>query len=171
MARVRGAQRRSRVRSRDHRERSRARQVTALSVTVPVPVTSVVRTVRYSYPLSIQRQRRVVRTTLRTLPVIYRMQRVRVIIPRHLPLVGASYVSVVNGRKTIHSRRQTIALLQQENNRRRYLEGKHKRRSARNGQLESFDRDRLGIVAEAARRGLSPEKIADAALVSRGLDG
>lgn len=167
MARKRRGSRASR--SRDHRTRQIDRRLTALTVTIPVPVTHQVRTVHYTYPLQLQRQRRVIRTVLRTLPIRYTMRKVTILVPQHLPHLAASYVSLRPGQRNIHSHRQTAALLSTEQNRRRYVERKTKRRKARNGQLESPGSTRLGLVAEAVRRGLPPETIADAALVARGI--
>lgn len=125
----------------------------------------------YAYPSQIQRSRRVSRKQLRPLPVRYRLARVAVRVPRTLPLVKNSYVSLDRyGRLTRHSRRQLVAAMATENNRRRYLEGKRRHRRANHGQLDSPLRDRLGIVAEAHRRGMSIEAIADAALVARGYE-
>jgi hypothetical protein len=142
-----------------------------ITVTVPVPVNVRARTVSYTYPQQIQRSRRVVRRQLSPLQTRYVMRRVRVVLPRHLPVVRGSYVSIDrNGRLNNHSRRQLEALLAVENNRRRYRERKWRGRKARNGQLESAGSTHAGLVAEAVRRGLSAETIQDAAMVARALE-
>lgn len=100
------------------------------------------------------------------------MTRVHVRIPHHLPIVPASYVTIDRKRRlNIHSKRRTLSKLLTESNVRRYNERKGRKRQARNGQLESINSDRLGIVAEAHHRNLNVNRIADAALVSRALGG
>lgn len=175
MAKKRGGSRRSsRTRGRSHSRPSEVQYDGRLSrtvtVVVPLPVTRRVRSVSYTYPNQIIRSNRVIRRPLRPLPVRYAMRRVRVVLPHHLPVVRGSYVSIDRyGRLNTHSRRQLEKILIMENNRRRYLEGKRRHRSGRDGQLESPGSTHLGIVAEAVRRNLSPEAIQDAAMVARAL--
>lgn len=140
-----------------------------LYIRIPVPVSLRVRTVSYPYPSQQQRLRRTIVKPLTPLREPYRMRTIKVRSPRTLPVVAGSYVTVRPHRLTIHSKRQTKNLLEREYNRRRYSERKDRRRMARNGQLDSLRSDPYGLVAEAARRGLSPERIADAALVARSL--
>lgn len=140
-------------------------------VTVPLPVTLRVRRVSYAYPIQRQRMRRSIRVALAPLRTRYELRRVAVRMPRRLPALAGSYVSVRPGRLTIHSKRQLRRLMEFEYNRYRESERKGRRRKGRNGQLESIRRDRLGIVAEAVRRGMSASSIADAAMVSRALGG
>lgn len=140
-------------------------------VRVPLPVTLRVRRVSYAYPTPRQRFRRSIRVPLVVPRERYLMRRVAVRLPAVLPVVPGSYVSTRPGRLTIHSRRQFRRLMEREFNRPRERERKGRRRQGRNGQLESVRSDRLGIVAEAVRRGLSAAGVADAAMVSRALGG
>lgn len=151
---------------------SSTRYPTTVYVTVPVPSYLRTRTVSYTYPYQYSRARRVVRVPLVVRPTRYELRRIAVRVPRHLPLVKPSYVSLVRGRLNIHSRRQTRVLIQKgEFNRARNEERKGRRRQARNGQLDSVRSDRHGIIAAANAMGLSPQRIADAAMVSRAVGG
>lgn len=138
-------------------------------VNVPLPNLLRVRRVSYTYPSVRQRARRAIRVSLVAPSGRFRMRRVAVRVPAHLPLVPPSYVSVRPGRLTVHSRRQLARLMEREYNRPRERERKGRRREAHNGQLESLRSDRFGIVGEAVRRGLGAGAVADAAMVSRAL--
>lgn len=144
---------------------------TAVVVTTPVPRSLSARTVNYAYPSPMSRARRVVRQALyRGAPRPgYVLRRFVVLLPHHLPRVARSYVSFRPGILNIHSRRQARRLLDREYNRRRYFEKKPNRRKGRNGQLESVRGDRLGLISEAVNRGYGPERVADAAMLSRAL--
>lgn len=142
-----------------------------ITVRVPLPVSMPrARTVSYPYPSQRQLNNRVIRIPLLPPRQRFVVRQVKVRLPHFLPALGGSYVSVVPGRLNIHSRRQTKRLLEREFNRRRYEEHKTRSRKARHGQLESVRKDRFGILAEAARRGLGARAMADAALVSRALE-
>lgn len=167
--------RRSSARSLPMVRSTNTRLTRTISVVVPVP-RSVARRARrvtyaYKFPRPLTRERRVVRVPYfvpreRFVPV-----RVRLLVPRYLPLVASSYVSMTDSGQAIHSRRQIRRLLQREFNRRRYEEHKSNRRKARNGQLESVRSDRLGMLGYAARSGFGPRRMADVAMVSRALGG
>lgn len=124
----------------------------------------------YPYPSQIQKRGRVVRVPLalrreRFVPVT-----VAIRMPRQLPVVRGSYVSLSRNRINIHSRKQVERLEDaQERNRRRYVERKGNHRKARYGQIDSRGAAHLGIVAESFKRGNSIDQIADAALVARAL--
>lgn len=141
-----------------------------IAVTVPYPVSAKLsRTVTYPYPKQIQRTSKVVRVELYPRKQFYRLAKVTVRMPRALPIVRGSYVSIDRNRLNIHSKRQLRRLLDAEYNRRRYNEHKSNRRKARNGQLDSVRSDRLGMLAEAQQRGWSARRLADVAMVSRAL--
>lgn len=124
----------------------------------------------YPYPNQLQKRGRVIRLALRPSRVPYVKAKVRIRLPRQLPLVRGSYVSLTGDRLNIHSYRQVKGLINaQEFNRRRYSEYKRNHRKASHGQLDSRGSQRLGLVANASRRGYSIDKIADAALVARAL--
>lgn len=145
--------------------------ILAVPVYVPRPMAYKVRREIYSYRKPFQRQMvsRVVRRELKRKSVPYTLVKVKVRIPRHLPLVKRSYVSVDRNRINIYSARQVERLLDREFNRRRYSEHKRRRRRASDGQLESRGADRHGLVAEAVRRGGSVDAVADAAMIARAL--
>lgn len=145
-----------------------------LSVDVLMPRSLAARTRReiYPYPFPEQRQlpSRVIRQRLSAPrePVV--RTRVRIRLPRHLPLVRGSYVSIRKGVLNVHSSRQLAAAVSRgELNRRRYQERKRHRRRAHHGQLDSPGAGRFGLVGLASRRGRSVGRIADAALVARAL--
>lgn len=153
--------------------RSNRTRYSTVYVNVPVPSYLRTRTVSYSYPKQVSRARRVIRRPLLVnRNTRYELRRIAVRVPRHLPLVKPSYVSLSRGRLTIHSKRQLHALMEKgEFNRERRSERKDRGRKARNGQLDSVVSDRFGILGESLRRGFSAAGLADAALVSRGLGG
>jgi hypothetical protein len=152
--------------------RKRRSSPTSITVNVPVPVNSTVRTVRYSRPYQIQRNTKTVRFALSPVkPRAFVMRKVKVQLPRHLPSLAGSYVSVRRGKVNIHSRRQLRRLMEREYNRRRYQEHKTSRRHARDGQLSSMRSDPTGIVSAAASRGASIRQLGDAALVARAIIG
>lgn len=161
-----------------------------IAVTVPYPVSRpLVRTVNYTYPLQRQLVKRTIRVPLvakviahgsKSRPAVtpgwtgYRMRRIKIQVPAHLPLVKGSYVSTELDRRgqprlSIHSARRLERLMHRENNRRRYQENKSNHRKYRNGQLDSVRGDKLGMIAHAVLRGYSPRVIADTAMVSRAL--
>lgn len=173
--------------SREVRNYRRPRTRT-IAVTVPYPVSRpLVRTVNYTYPLQRQHVKKTIRIPLavvhtqsvqrpRSTPswTGYKMRRIRVTVPAHLPLVRGSYVSTELDRSgkprlSIHSARRLERVMQRENNRRRYQENKSNHRKYRNGQLDSVKGDKLGMIANAVLRGYSPRVIADTAMVSRAL--
>lgn len=170
MARRRGGTRRYRGRART-RPYGTSVNGPPIEVTIPVPVNARFRTVEYRYPEQIQRARRVVRRSLRTLPVRYVLRTVRVLgTPRIPPSVRGSYVTLDRyGRLNIHSRKQWKGVMVTELDRRRYLEGKKNYKKHSHGQLDSRGADYLGIVAAAHKMGLSNERIMDAAMVARSL--
>lgn len=143
--------------------------VRRVTVVVPMPVGLRPRIAYYKYPMPRQRLRRVIRQPLGRRGR-YALRKVSVVVPRTLPTVRGSYVSVDRyNRLNIHSHRQLRAVLEREYNRARNSEDKRSRRSARNGQLESVRADRAGIIGAASSMGLGAASIADAALVSRAL--
>lgn len=146
------------------------------TLTVPVylprPVALRARREVYTYPYPSQRRlkARTIRLRLRRshAPLVY--TKVRIKMPRRLPLARGSYVSITDKWLNIHSRKQHAkALSRYELNRRRYTEGKSNRRKGRHGQLDSPGADAFGSVAEAARRGLGVNRLADAAMVARAI--
>lgn len=146
-----------------------------LQVYLPSSVSKIVRREVYPYPYPSQRQLRgrVIRHKLRRQRERMVRTTVRVRVPAGLPLARPSYVSVERDRLNIHSRKQTRKQNSpMSKNRRRYSHGyrekDHKRR-ARYGQLDSPGATRFGSVAEAARRGQSIDRIAEAALASRAI--
>lgn len=155
----------------------RHEKILAVKVYLPRPVARMARreVYTYPYPRQLQKRRHVIRMSLlgslgssraEMVPV-----KVRIRVPRYLPLVRGSYVSLGRGRLNIHSYHQLRRLYELEKNRRRYSEGKGNRRKARYGQLDSPGSTRFGSVAEAQRRGLSIDRIADHALVARAILG
>lgn len=95
---------------------------------------------------------------------------VRIRLPRFLPMVYGSYVSLTDDTLNIHSENQLRRLQDaQEFNRRRYVEHKGNHRQGRNGQLDSPGSRRFGSVAEAVRRGRSIAEIADAGMAARAI--
>lgn len=126
----------------------------------------------YPYPMPLQKKRRVIRIPLRLPRERMVLTKVRIRLPRRVPVAAGSYVSLSRGRLNIHSQNQLRRLYANgELNRRRYQERKSHRRMARYNQLNSPGATRSGGVAEAARRGLSIDRIADHALASRALFG
>lgn len=148
------------------------RSLLTVQTYLPLSVARRVRNKVYTYPLPVQRSLagRVIR--YRLLPPTGRMVRtkVRIRLPRILPRVRGSYVSLRRGRLNIHSRKQLhAALARGEVNQRRYQEHKTHRRHARNGQLDSPGARAFGSVSHALGRGWSIGKIADAALAARAI--
>lgn len=124
----------------------------------------------YPYPKPLQKRGRTIRLSLRRRSGPLVKATVAISLPRQLPVVRGSYVSLGRNRLNIHSRNQVRKVLDaQEFNRRRYVERKGNVRKARYGQLESRGSRRFGLVAAALRRGDSIDKIADAALVARAI--
>lgn len=153
--------------------RPRFGTVLAVPALLPRPVALRARREVYSYPFPSQkrRARRAIRLSLRVHgrhPYVHTMVRIR--LPRTLPLVSSSYVSFTPTRLNIHSARQLRNVVdRRELNRYRYLEKKSHRRRARYGQLDSPGADAFGSVAASAARGLSVQRVADAALVARAI--
>lgn len=145
----------------------------SIVVTVPVPVSVArrARTVIYPYPVQRQLRRRVIRMPFYSPRERFVVKRVKVLLPRVLPALGASYVSVTDSGMAIHSLNQTVRLMDREFNRRRYQEHKSRQRKARNGQLSSVRADRLGMLGFAARAGFDARRMAEVAMVSRALGG
>lgn len=142
-----------------------------LEVFLPRPVALRARREIYPYPYPLQKRlkSRVIRHRLWTKGPMVKAK-VRVRLPRKLPLVRGSYVSLDRGRLNIHSRRQHELLIERrELNRLRKEETKGGRRKARYGQLDSPGATGFGSVAEGYRRGHSVGRIADAALVARAI--
>lgn len=139
---------------------------------LPVPVAKVARTKIYSYPYP--KQVRLKHRTIRV-PLIRRRNLVKtkiaIRLPRRLPLVRGSYVSLADGRLNIHSKYKLERMINhaREFNTRRYSEHKANKRKARYGQLDSGGSQRFGSVAEAYRRGNTIDKIAEAALAVRAI--
>lgn len=158
------------------RRKSKGRHVGARStvnVTIDVPVQYANRFpsfLRAPAPYSRQRRRGVV--SVQTTPFAKTVRRrFRVSVPRHSP--RPSYVAVDRrGRVRIYSRAKTKRLLVREMNRKRYAENKVGRRRARKSvaYLGSLRRDTFGLVGSAHARGASPDRLADAAMVSRALE-
>lgn len=144
-----------------------------ITVSVPLP-RSVARRARrevypYPYPNQVRRRGRTIR---RVLPhARLTVARVRIKVPKRLPLALPSYVSISRGRLNIHSRKQLgAALAAGELNRRRYDERKTNRRRARHGQLDSVGATSFGAVGAAAERSWSIDAIAEAALGARAIN-
>lgn len=147
-------------------------QILTVSTLLPRPVARKARREVYPYPVPLQKKlrSRVIRRALRRSSAPLVRAKVRIRIPRRLPLARGSYVSVNNHRLNIHSHRQLQALLAAgEYNRRRYDERKSHRRRARHGQLDSPGATGFGSVAGVARRGGTVNQLADAALVARAI--
>lgn len=149
-----------------------AGSILRITTYLPRPVALKARREIYSYPYPRQRQKRgrTIRLSLR--PTVGRFVKtvVRIRLPRRLPRVRGSYVSLANGSLNIHSTNQVKDVLNaQEYNRRRYGERKGNVRKGRYGQLDSPGSLKSGGVAYASRSGHSIDQIADAALVSRAL--
>lgn len=153
------------------RASTRRGKVISLYVPMPVSLARRVRTVPYPYPRQRQLRKNVIRVPLARPGGRFVFKKVRMRVPRVLPLVAASYVSMTDSGLSIHSSRQTRRLLDREFNRRRYQEHKTNRRRARHGQLESVRSDRLGMLGAAARAGFGARRMAEVAMVSRGLGG
>lgn len=147
-------------------------RVLTVKVALPLSVSRRARNEVYTYPMPRQRQRmtRHIRVPLQKRKEPYRVTRIRIALPRVLPSALRSKVAVRAGHLVIYGSRNVERTFQRlELNRRYYGEHKSNVRQARWGQLDSPGADRFGIVAEAARRGLSIGRIADAALVARAL--
>lgn len=147
-------------------------RVITVNTYLPRPVAIKARREIYPYPYPKQRQKRgrVLRIPLRETHRDMVPVKVRIRLPRHLPLVRGSYVSLSRARLNIHSYNQVKGLIHaQEFNRRRYSEFKRHRRKGAHGQLDSRGSERFGSVAFAYRKGASIDQIADAALVARAL--
>lgn len=152
----------------------RNEKILAVKVYLPRPVAKMARreVYTYPYPQQIQKRWRVARYLLRSskkhkfVPVT-----VRIRVPKRLPLVRASYVSIRNNMLNVHSYHQTRREYERNLNTRRYSEHKGNRRKARYGQLDSPGATAFGAVAEASRRGWSIDRIADSALGARALLG
>lgn len=147
------------------------RQTLTVQLYLPRPVALRARREIYNYPqpfnlVSLRRTRRLPLRQSRH-PMV--LTKVRISIPRKLPLTRGSYTSLSRNRLNIHSYRQYQAAMQTELNRKRYEERKSGKRHARHGQLNSPGALHHGIVAEAYRRGQSVSRIADAALVARAI--
>lgn len=155
--------------SADRYSNGSAGAIRRVTVVVPMPVGLRPRIAYYKYPSPRQRSRRVIRQPLGRRGR-YVLRKVAVVVPRTLPTVRGSYVSVDRyHRLNIHSHRQLRSVLDREYHRERYSEDKRNRRSARNGQLESVRADRAGIIGAAAAMGVGAAQLADTALVSRAL--
>lgn len=153
-------------------DRGRRTQGRIFSVTtyLPRPVAIKARREIYPYPYPAQRQLkgRVIREPLRSSRHRLIKTTIRIRLPRQLPVVRGSYVSLADGRLNIHSKYQLERMFNaQELNRRRYSEYKRNKRKASHGQLDSRGSQRFGSVAHAYRQGASIDKIADAALGAR----
>lgn len=123
----------------------------------------------YRHPHQVRKRGRTIRVPLIRRPDMVKTK-VKIRLPRLLPLVQGSYVELSNGQLKIHSRKQLRRLEHaQEFNRRRYSEHKGNHRKGRYGQLDSRGSGRFGSVAEAYWRGGSIDQIADAALVARAI--
>lgn len=147
-------------------------RVFTVSVALPRPVAIKARREIYTYPYpkQVQKRGRTIRLSLARSRIPMVKTKVRIRLPRQLPLVRGSYVSLADGRLNIHSRYQLERLYHaQEFNRRRYGEYKRNRRKASHGQLDSRGSQRFGSVAHAYRQGSSIDKIADAALAVRAI--
>lgn len=145
-----------------------------LSVSAFVPRSMVSQTRReiypYPHPLALQKRGRAIRIPMALRNEPYVKTRVRIRLPKRLPLVRGSYVSITPERLTIHSRNQLHrAIASGERNRHRYVERKTNHRFGRHGQLESRGSAAYGLVAFAARKGWSANRIADQALVARAI--
>lgn len=152
-------------------DRAPGRLITVQAL-LPRPVAIKARREVYPYPLPLQsrKESRVIRRSLRRRRVPLVLTKVRIRIPRVLPLARGSYVSLNRGRLNIHSRRQHELLIQRgELNRVRKAERKTHRRRARHGQLDSPGALAFGSVDGAYRRGWSVDRIADQALVARAI--
>lgn len=146
--------------------------VVPVEVWLPRPVAQRARREIYTYvpPRQIRRKRRVIRYALLRPRAKFVKVKVRLRVPRKLPLARASYVSLDRDRLNIHSTYQhQKAIDRGELNRRRREEGKPGHRKARNGQLDSPRALSYGAVGEAYRRGESIGRIADAAAVARAI--
>lgn len=153
--------------------RSRSRYLT---ITVPVylPRPIALRARREVYPYSLPQQKlkkfRTRRFALVRQKGPHVLTKVRLRVPMTLPVVRGSYVSLSRNRLNVHSIAQhRAALAAGELNRKRRNERKSNRRKARHGQLESPGSTAYGLVAGAFHRGMSPDRIADHALVARSI--
>lgn len=146
--------------------------VISVPVYLPLPVAQRARKKIYTYPILAQKRLngRVIRTPLRKYKGPVALTKIRVRIPRRLPLAKPSYVSISRGKLNVHSRLQLRRLLAAgETNRRRYQESKTNRRRARHGQLDSRGSTSFGAVAHAVANGASANRIADTALAVRAI--
>lgn len=174
---MRSRNRPNRNRSKNFRNTATAgqrRQSQILDIMAFLPVSLALQTRRkiYTYPSPNQRQlqRRNLRHTLKrprekTIPTV-----VKIRVPRTLPLVKRSMVDWRNGKTIIRSKLATDRVIHRgEQNRARKQERKGGYRRANHGQPDSPGAHNHGLVAEALYRGLSPNRIADAALVARAI--
>lgn len=119
---------------------------------------------------------RAIRVSLRgpRLDIPTRLQRVEVVLPRHVNRreIKPSVVMVDEKNITTAPRRRTRKLLNTEENRLRRDEKKF-RRAKRYlfGQLDSLNEDTYGLVRNAVDRRASPGTIATAALITRAING
>lgn len=151
-----------------------AGRILRVTTYVPRPVAHRVRReiYPYPYPKQIQKKGRSVRVSLKPLRGPYVKAVVRIRLPRRLPAVRGSYVTVRPKLLTIHSRNQLERTINaQEYNRRRYAERKGNKRKAWHGQLDSRGNSYLGIAAHASRSGKSIDQIGNAALAARAIAG
>lgn len=143
-------------------------------VTTYLPRSVAIKARREIYPYPYPNQKRLKGKTIRlalTRPRNMVKTKVAIRLPRRLPLVRGSYVSLADGRLNIYSKYKLERMINhaREYNTRRYSEHKGNHRKGRHGQLDSPGSRRFGSVAEAYRRGGSIDQIADAALVARAL--
>lgn len=145
-------------------------RLATLETLLPLSVALQARNKVYPYPIPTQKRLRGRTIRLALTPPRQPMVRtkVRIRLPRILPRVRGSYVSLRRGVLSVHSKRQlNAALAGGALNTRFYQEHKTNHRKGRHGQLDSPGARAFGSVAEAYRRGWSIGKIADAALVAR----
>lgn len=146
-------------------------RILTVSVLLPRSVASKARREVYPYPIPVQKKlhSRVIRQVLKKRPGLVKT-RVRIRVPRILPMAYPSYVSISRGRLNIHSEKQRRRLFARgEKNRLRYRERKTWKRKARHGQLDSPGSLGFGSVAAAVNRGWSVDRVADAALAARAI--
>lgn len=155
---------------------NRRLRTVSVSVLLPRSIAQEARREVYSYPFPKQRQlrRRTLRYNLNYYHEPYVRTKVRIRVPRVLPLVRRSYVSLsgIRPRLSIYSSAATNSAIERgELNRARYLDGKSNRRKARNGQLDSPGANAYGILGRSVKAGMSIARLADSALVARAMSG
>jgi hypothetical protein len=147
----------------------------SFTVRVPVPVSLITRTVRLQQPslkISTRLNRKISLPSVRRSQHVMRKIKVLAPIAPHIRLPATRWTaSAKRSTVTIHSKISTKKLLVHEYNRVRNQERKSQKIKHRHGQMESLNRDRSGMVSAAIQRGLSPQIIADTAMVSRALYG